>query len=128
MNSFIFSLGILAISISPLFSDPIPVLTTNSSQSHILYTKTTDFQPDELPLAKEIGESLIQSLALYGSAAGLAAPQIGISRSVFIYSNNRDPKNLEIIINPSFSPIGTETLEGWEGCFSVELRLVKVSM
>jgi peptide deformylase len=54
-------------------------------------------------------------------AAGLAAPQIGISCSIFIFSYDRDPAHLEIVINPTFVPIGEKKIVGWEGCFSTIL-------
>jgi len=57
----------------------------------------------------------------YLPAAGLAAPQIGISKSVFIFSFDRGPKNLEAVVNPRFVPIEDTKVEGWEGCFSVML-------
>ncbi len=39
----------------------------------------------------------------------------------FIFSVDRDPNNLEGVINPYFVPCGATKIEGWEGCFSVML-------
>ena len=94
-------------------------LTIDSPKQAILHCKTDDILIEELDLAREIGEKLFLALKPYFPAAGLAAPQIGISKSIFIYSFDRNPKNLEVVINPSFIPIGQEQVEGWEGCLSV---------
>lgn len=99
----------------------LKIITVDSPQREILKRKTEDIRANELPLAQEIAEQLILALKPHFPAAGLAAPQIGISKSVFIYSYDRDPKNLEIVINPAFEPIGNDKIEGWEGCFSILL-------
>ncbi len=101
---------------------PIEIVTIDSSQAQVLKTKTENFREDELVLAREIADQLYHSLAPFFPAAGLAAPQIGISRSIFIFSYDRDPKNLEAVINPTVTPIGDEKVEGWEGCFSAILK------
>lgn len=100
---------------------PLPIITVDSPQQHILRTKTTPFTLEQLPEARQIAIQLTDALTPFMPAAGLAAPQIGISRSIFIYSYDRDPKHLEVIINPHFTPVGTAMVEGWEGCFSVIL-------
>jgi peptide deformylase len=110
-----------------IFSQDLNILTVDNPQRFILNMKTKDIQKNEFPLAREIGEKLFLALEPYFPAAGLAAPQIGISRSVFIYSYDRDPKNLEVVINPSFIPIGEEKAEGWEGCLSVMITTWKVA-
>lgn len=97
------------------------ILTIDHSLESILKLKTEDIRANELTLAQEIVNGLFLALKPHLPAAGLAAPQIGISRSVFIYSFDRDPKNLEGVINPSFTPVGDEKMEGWEGCLSVIL-------
>jgi peptide deformylase len=64
------------------------------------------------------------------NCAGLAAPQIGISKQVIVFAANEPdlkkwrpdftqnmPKT--IWINPSYEPIGDEKHEDYEGCFSV---------
>lgn len=80
------------------------IVTIDSSSKEILKKKTEDIRKDESNLAKEITEKLLTALAPYLPAAGLAAPQIGISKSVFIYSYDREPKHLEPVINPQFIP------------------------
>lgn len=76
--------------------------------------------------AKAIIEDLQETLHPHMPAAGLAAPQIGISKTVFIFSWDRSLKRLEAAINPIFHPQGAEKKSGWEGCFSVPLALAYV--
>lgn len=125
----IFFLGLTTMAFfnTPSFAHKIEIITVDGPFQDILRKKTEDIQEDEFVLAKEIAEKLFLGLAPHFPAAGLAAPQIGINKSVFIFSFNRDPKNLEVVINPSFSPLGEEKIEGWEGCFSVPLCMTKVS-
>lgn len=99
---------------------PLKIVTVDSLEKSLLRTKAEWLQEDELPLANQIAKQLIKALEPYFPAAGLAAPQIGINKAVFIYSFDRDPKNLEVVINPSFTPIG-ELIEKWEACFSTIL-------
>lgn len=99
----------------------LDIITLDSAQAQVLKVKTENIREDELPLAQEIANQLYSSLSPFFPAAGLAAPQIGISRSVFIFSYDRDPKNLEVVINPTLEPFGEEKIEGWESCFSAIL-------
>jgi peptide deformylase len=113
------------------FADDLQIVTIDSPLQHVLRSKAEQLQADEMPLAREIVEKLFLALKPYLPAAGLAAPQIGISKSVFIFSFDRDPSNLEGVINPSFIPVGDGKVEGWEGCLSVMLsnntwRLAKI--
>jgi len=104
-----------------LMSLAVQIITIDSPLQYVLKTKTEELKNDELPQAQEIIEKLISALTPYFPAAGLAAPQIGISKSVFIFSFDRDPKNLEGVVNPRFTPNGEAKVEGWEGCLSTIL-------
>ena len=110
--------------------EALKIVTVNSPGESVLKQKTEDIQSHEAHLSKEIGEKLYLALKPHFPAAGLAAPQIGIGRSVFIFSFDRDPKNLEVVINPTMKPVGNAKVEGWEGCFSILLggvwKLAKV--
>lgn len=98
------------------------IVTTDSPQKDVLYQKTEDIKENEFPLAQEIAKQLRETLLpLFPNASGLAAPQIGKNRSVFIFTYDRTPENLEVVINPSFDPVGEEKIEGWEGCLSSTL-------
>jgi peptide deformylase len=113
--------AIMSLSNTQSFADDLKIVTVGSPLEGVLHKKTEEINEEELPLAREIAEKLFLALEPHLPAAGLAAPQIGISKSVFIFSFDRDPKNLEVVINPSFEPIGNAILESWEGCFSVIL-------
>lgn len=76
--------------------------------------------------AEEIVRCLEDALNPRMPAAGLAAPQIGISKTVFIFSWDRSLEHLEAAINPSFQALNEEKTFGWEGCFSVPLALAYV--
>ena len=58
--------------------------------------------------------------------AGIAAPQIGVSKQVVIFGfdhNNRYPDAeaipFTVLINPVLEPLSNEMEDGWEGCLSV---------
>ncbi len=60
------------------------------------------------------------------NGAGLAAPQIGVLQQVVVFgmqSNSRypdaNPVPEQVLINPTITPIGDTTVEGWEGCLSI---------
>ncbi len=109
----------MAIISKPLMAEEIKIVAIDSPDQEVLRKKTVDISEEDWPLAQEISSRLYEGLKPYFPAAGLAAPQIGINRSVFIYSFDRDPKNLETVINPHLEPVGEERAEGWEGCLSV---------
>ncbi|MCH9621654.1 MAG: Peptide deformylase [Chlamydiia bacterium] len=100
------------------YSNPQKLVTIYGKDHDVLKQKTEDIKLNELALANEISDKLTATLASLNHGAGLAAPQIGISRSVFIYSYDRTPENLETVINPTLKPVGNEIVKGWEACFS----------
>ena len=58
--------------------------------------------------------------------AGLAAPQVHVSKRVVIYGVRQNPRYphadeipLTALINPRITPVGQEQEEDWEGCLSV---------
>ena len=60
------------------------------------------------------------------SGAGLAAPQIAVSRRVVIFEMRENPRYphvaaipFTVLVNPVLTPLGDEQEEGWEGCLSV---------
>lgn len=101
-------------------STSLQITTVGCTHSNCLTTKTTSIEKEELSLAQNIATKLIDTLMPLTPAAGLAAPQIGISRSIFIFSYDRDPINLEVVLNPTIDSFnGVE--EGWECCLSLLL-------
>lgn len=60
------------------------------------------------------------------SGAGLAAPQIGVSKRVVIFGVEANPRYPDaepvpttVLINPIIEILGQERDDGWEGCLSV---------
>lgn len=99
----------------------VKIVTIDSPERAVLKMKAEKISLDELSLANEIAEKMHSALKPHLPAAGIAAPQIGVSKAMFLFSYDRDPKHLEVVINPTFVPIGNEKMVGWEGCFSVIL-------
>jgi peptide deformylase len=74
---------------------------------------------------------LIQKFDHEQHCVGLAAPQIGIAKRIIIFAVPDDPElklrrpdltdsmPKTIWINPEYTPLGDETHEDYEGCFSV---------
>ena len=96
------------------------IVTIYNDQNQALSKKAAKIPltKEGLKEAKEIANQLEQTLMPLMPAAGLAAPQIGISKQVFLYSYNGEVENLETMINPIFEPLNQETDLLWEGCFS----------
>ena len=60
------------------------------------------------------------------NGAGLAAPQIGVSRRVVIFGVQKNPRYPDaeevpftVLVNPKITMLTREVEEGWEGCLSV---------
>jgi len=98
-------------------SEQVEIIALFSPQERILFEATSPIV--DFSMVQEIEQKLYSALSPYFPAAGLAAPQIGIAKSAFIFSYDRDPAHLEIVVNPMFTPIGEEKADGWEGCLSV---------
>ena len=63
---------------------------------------------------------------LAANGAGLAAPQIGVDLQLVIFGFERNarypdapPVPMTVLINPQITPLGSDTVDGWEGCLSV---------
>jgi peptide deformylase len=70
-------------------------------------------------------QDMLDTMAAY-TGAGLAAPQIGVSKRVIIFGVEANPRYPEvepvpttIVINPHLEPLSNEVDEAWEGCLSV---------
>jgi peptide deformylase len=93
----------------------------------LLYRRADPVPKEEFgsaALAELIRDMFDTMAALNG--AGLAAPQIGVSKRVVIFevqSNPRypqaEPVPRTILINPQLEPQGADMEDGWEGCLSV---------
>ena len=91
----------------------------------VLYRKAEPVQEfNTLELSALIADMFDTMAALNG--AGLAAPQIGVSQRVVIFSVESNPRYPDVepvpstvLINPVLMPLGSDMEDGWEGCLSV---------
>jgi peptide deformylase len=104
------------------------ILTYDDDDENILRSPTSFLDKKDWELAYSTIEKLraIRHNVLKGGA-GLAAPQIGILLPIFIYTPNRTTESLVDVINPSFEPMGTLTVDGYEACFSEPLRCTQLT-
>lgn len=68
---------------------------------------------------KRISLQLFETIKAAGGGFGLAAPQVGILKRLFICSFNWKTETIIPIINPKYEPIGDEMEAHWEACFSI---------
>ena len=68
----------------------------------------------------------MQDTMVAANGAGLAAPQIGVDLQLVIFGFERNerypeapPVPLTVLLNPQITPLGTDEVDGWEGCLSV---------
>ena len=95
-----------------------PVITIfNKDHEKILTTMSEDVNIEEsFSEAREIAEKLQKTVDIIGPAAGLAAPQIGINKRVFIYTI--DKNKMEVAVNPKILEKSVDHKSRWEACFS----------
>jgi peptide deformylase len=82
----------------------------------------TEFDSDE---HRRLIADMFETMAA-SHGAGLAAPQIGVSRRIVIFgvaANPRypdaEPVPTTVLINPEIEVLGDEMDSGWEGCLSL---------
>ena len=80
-----------------------------------------DFGPELEALLADMKDTMAAE-----DGAGLAAPQIGVSRRVVIFGVAKNPRYPDaplvprtVLLNPVVTPLGDAEEEGWEGCLSV---------
>ncbi len=91
----------------------------------LLYRKAEPVKGFNTPELDALIADMFDTMAAL-NGAGLAAPQIGVSQRVTIFSVESNPRYPDVepvpatvLINPILTPIGDEMEEGWEGCLSV---------
>ena len=89
-----------------LFGDP--VLRARAAE-------VVDFDKELRNLVRDLLETMVQE-----GAAGLAAPQLGVSLRVFTYRCDDAANDLTgHLVNPTFDVLGDEMQDGPEGCLSI---------
>ncbi|MEY3197254.1 MAG: hypothetical protein RLZZ59_622 [Pseudomonadota bacterium] len=106
--------------VKPIKSFAKPIITLMDNDHNALLEKAAPIEitKDGLEEARKIDKELRETLSPLMPAAGLAAPQIGISKKIFIYSWDRSEDNMETAINPTLENIGEKMATKWEACFS----------
>lgn len=105
-------------SVKTVITTPNPILDKQAQ-------KVSDITGDIKNVAKDLLDTV--KVAKDPEGAGLAAPQIGVSKRIVIVRNFfEDPLHPEeihsddiILINPKITSYSTETELDWEGCLSV---------
>ena len=95
---------------------------------HPILRKIAEPVPPEAIGAPEIQrliDDMLETMADH-DGAGLAAPQVHVSRRVVVYGVETNPRYpdaeavpLTILVNPVITPVGQTQEEDWEGCLSV---------
>jgi peptide deformylase len=77
------------------------------------------------PEIQRLIDDMLETMDEY-DGAGLAAPQVHVSRRIVIYGVNENPRYpdaeavpLTVLVNPKITPATNEMEEDWEGCLSV---------
>lgn len=91
----------------------------------LLYRKAEPVTAFDTPELHALVSDMFDTMAAM-NGAGLAAPQIGVSKRVVIFEVQSNPRYPEaepvprtILVNPVLEPVGDEKEDGWEGCLSV---------
>ena len=83
--------------------------------------------PDQIlsPAIQQFIDDMIETMHEY-DGAGLAAPQVHVSKQIVIMEVGPNPRRpnapsipLTVYINPEITPLTDEMEEDWEGCLSV---------
>ena len=87
--------------------------------------RTVDKSELKSPVIQHFIDSMIDTMFEY-SGVGLAAPQVHESLRVFVAmldADGRGEGDAVVFVNPEITPVGDQTVEGWEGCLSIpEIR------
>lgn len=78
------------------------------------------------PIFQHFLEDMVETMRKL-DGVGLAAPQVFESKQVIVIEANANPRypdapdlSLLILLNPTFTHLSEEKMEGWEGCLSVD--------
>lgn len=90
----------------------------------VLRQRAQEVDPKELKTEefKTLLDDMVETM-YHANGVGIAAPQIGVSRRIFIAESAQGPIAL---INPVFTKKSWKTLNGEEGCLSVPGKFDKV--
>jgi peptide deformylase len=93
----------------------------------VLRARARAIEPAEIgtPQIQQLIDDMFETMREY-QGVGLAAPQVHHSLRLFVAGFAPDDDDdrgtrvpLMALINPEITPIGTDTLDDWEGCLSI---------
>ena len=93
----------------------------------ILRQKAEPISPEAIgaPDIQRLVDDMLETMEDH-DGAGLAAPQVHVSRRLVVYGVRANPRYpeaeevpLTVLINPVITPLAEEQDEDWEGCLSV---------
>jgi peptide deformylase len=93
----------------------------------ILRQKAEPVSPEAIgsPDVQRLIDDMLETMEDH-DGAGLAAPQVHVSRRIVIYGVRENPRYpdaeavpLTVLVNPVITPLTKELDEDWEGCLSV---------
>ena len=91
----------------------------------VLRARTRPIQRSEIATVsiQQLIDNMIETMVEY-HGVGLAAPQIHESLRLFVahldaHEEGEEPSDPIAVINPEITPVGSETVEDWEGCLSI---------
>jgi len=76
-----------------------------------------DVEKDEMEYIHDLAKEMIETCISHGGV-GLAAPQVGVNKNMFIYSP--DAMEFHIVINPSWVPLERKKAKSVEQCLSLD--------
>lgn len=91
------------------------ILTLSDDKAGILRKRAEDVLPEEIPQLQDTINDMLETV-LHIGAIGLAAPQIGISKRLFVLEDGT------VCINPSSIMGSGKITSHAEGCLSVDSR------
>ena len=93
----------------------------------ILRQKAEPVSPEAIgsPDVQRLIDDMLETMDDH-DGAGLAAPQVHVSRRIVIYGVRANPRYpdaeavpLTVLVNPVITPLTKEVVEDWEGCLSI---------
>ena len=93
----------------------------------ILRQRAEPISPEAIgaPEIQRLIDDMLETMADH-DGAGLAAPQVHVSRRLVVYGVRANPRYpdaddvpLTVLVNPVITPLAEEQAEDWEGCLSV---------
>lgn len=118
-----------------IFGDTPVILKVAQVGNPILRKKAAPLSKAELrdPSTSFLIDSMIATMREF-RGAGLAAPQVHVSKQILVIEERGDDEDSEVekipltvLINPEITSFSKEVVEGWEGCLSVRELWGKVS-